>query len=317
MEPLDFNAKPQLLQFETDTVCNAQCVFCEHPKMKRADKASWRTILNAVYKYGSKVVEVCPFGMQEPTLEPRLPAVLTNIKQMNSQVQTTIYSNMAHYDEAVWTNILKWEALDKLAVSYYGFDKETYERLQPPLKYGVAEANIKKLARLKRKLNVDKPEINLHLLVMPETYKKTAKFAKRMRAILGDDHVGLVKWDGWCGNKPFNDTFETFFWGKQAEHRYPCPRLWQVITIHSNGNLVPCCLDAHEQEACGNINIDDDPFQNNPRLQTLRTLHLKGEQDKIPLCANCTVWKREHDPVWNNLWKNNVSSAINPCIKSR
>jgi radical SAM protein with 4Fe4S-binding SPASM domain len=312
--PLLFKPKVHLLQFETNTYCNGKCRFCEYPRMKRKGTAKWSLLLDIMYWWVHRVAEVCPFGMQEPLLEPRLPAILTNIKQLNPQIDSCIYTNMSVWNEQMWRDILKWQVLDKVCLSFYGVDKQTYNGLQPGLDYYQVQRNITKLLRLKRKMKVDKPEVNLHVLLMPETTRKAEKLANKWRGKC--DKVGYVRWDSWCGNQPYDDKFETSVWGPQAEKRTPCPRLWQVLTIHYDGTVVPCCLDAHELEPCGNVKDDMETFYTNKRLEELRTLHLEGRQDEIALCRNCTLWKRDHDPVWNNLWtKKRVSSVVSPFTK--
>ena len=284
--------------------------------MKRKGTAKWSTILHTLYWWVHRVSEVCPFGMQEPFLDKRLPAVLTNCKLLNPKVRTLVYTNMSIYDEDVWRKILRWQMLDTLAVSFYGVTKQIYEALQPPLSFEAVKQNIKSLVKLKRKMHCDKPEVNLHILLMPETLKRAQKFAVKYRPLL--DNVGYVRWDSWCGRKPYSDEWESKVWGPSEESRFPCPRLWRILQVHYDGTIVPCCLDAHEMEPCGNILDDHEAFYNNPRLNELRTLHLKGEQDTIPLCRDCTVWRRDHDPVWNQIWRKHtktVSSAVNPYTK--
>src|SRR3972149_6129718 len=82
-----------LLQFETATACNGKCTFCKHKDMHRNGKASWQTILEAIDTCVPYAQTVCPFLMQEPLLEQRLPAILDNIKQINPRVKTQIYTN--------------------------------------------------------------------------------------------------------------------------------------------------------------------------------------------------------------------------------
>ena len=319
MEP-----KLELLQFETDTACNAKCLFCEHPNMQQRGKASWTTILTASYWHTHKAKEICPFGMQEPTLEPRMPAILATQRQFNPKAKLTLYSNMAHYDEAWWRRIVEYELLDTLAVSFSGINQQLYSKLQLPATLKTVESNIKRLIKLKKQYHLDKPEVNLHVIVMPETQRSLKRFIEKWQRILGVNHVGLVHWDSWTGHKPYSEQFESSVWGQPEKDRMPCPRLWKVMTVHSNGNVVSCCLDAHEKEVCGNINSDPQSWYTNKRLNTLRQLHIEGRQSEIDLCRNCTVWKREHTKEWNNQWRKievevkakPVLSVNNPCIKS-
>ena len=72
----------------------------------------WSNLIELLYEYAPKVKSVVPFGMQEPFMEPRLTAILSNIKQMNLKANTTVYTNMTVYDEEVMTRLIKQQCLD-------------------------------------------------------------------------------------------------------------------------------------------------------------------------------------------------------------
>ena len=108
-----------LLQFETSTVCNGRCLFCHHKDMKREGVASWSTILEAIDIIAPYAQTVCPFLMQEPLLEPRLCAVLDNVKQVNPFAKTEIYTNMSTLPNN-WRSIIDEGNLDTMIISFYG-----------------------------------------------------------------------------------------------------------------------------------------------------------------------------------------------------
>ena len=83
-----------LLQFETSTTCDGACTFCNHKNMKRKGTASWSTLLDIIDTCAPHAGTVCPFLMGEPLLEPRLTALLDNVKQVNPKATTQIYTNM-------------------------------------------------------------------------------------------------------------------------------------------------------------------------------------------------------------------------------
>ena len=303
-------AKPTLLQFETATSCNGKCIFCEHPKMKQRPPTKWSNLIDLIYNYAPKVRAIVPFGMQEPFLEPRLTAVLTNIKQMNRHVETTVYTNMTIYNEKVMRRLIEHQCLDKLVISFYGTDKHAYNKLQPHFDFYQVQKNIRNFMRLRKRLGWRKPRVVIHLLTTPETIPKANAFTKKWRRIV--DEVGFVHYDGWCGKQPYNSALEQKIWGIPAPERYPCHRLWTTMTVRCDGSMVPCCLDAHIEMPLANAFTDKDPF-NSQAMQELRKLHVEGKQDQIPLCKNCTVWRYEEPEEWKKQWikqKNAVSAPI-------
>ena len=297
--------KPELtmLQFETNTACNASCVFCEHGKMKRKGIMPTSKIMDLIYHFADKVKEIHPFGMQEPLLEPRLSAILANIKQINPHTQTILYSNMGVYPERLWREIIEWGTLDQLAVSFYGTTQETYNYLQPPLDYETTKQNILKVMQLKREIGRTKPVVEIMMINTVDTLRTLKPFVNEWTGKV--DKLSSVHYDGWCGYQPYSYEAEKILWNNpgQAE-RVPCPRLWNSMYVHYDGSVVPCCLDAHNVDVCGNVFDDWNIFYNSPRLNELRSLHEQRRFNEIPLCRDCVTWRYGCEETWNRFWMN-------------
>jgi MoaA/NifB/PqqE/SkfB family radical SAM enzyme len=299
------------LQFETNTVCNARCSFCEYSCMEKRQPAKWSTLLDILYWYGHKTLWCCPFGMQEPLFEPRLTSILAAIRQFNPYTGITIYSNMSIHPEDTWRRIVHYQLLDRLCVSFYGTDKATYNKLQPPLDFEETQRNIKALVKLKRSLGWKNPTVEMHLLVTKDTSKNLNHFIKKWTPIV--DKVGLVHYDSWMGKrKDWDNEEEEKFWKNitpQLTERVPCHRLWTEASFRCNGELVPCCSDCHIEEPCGKIESDPYIWWNSKRLNEIRNLHLQGQWSEIPICRNCSVWRRETPPEWITHWQKLLAVA--------
>lgn len=306
-------AAPQDLQLETNTSCNGKCTFCEYPKMKRHGTAKWSNLIDLMYWYVPKVRHVTPFGMQEPFLEPRLNAILANIKQFNQHAETVVYSNMTVYNEDVMTELIKQQCLDKLCISFYGTTKKAYNTLQPGFDYKQTQQNIKKFMKLRKRLGWRKPLTSLHLLITPETMNDANKFMRKWRPIV--DTAGFVRKDSWTGTQQYDPILEMRLWGAPSKERFPCHRLWTSLVIRFDGSVVPCCLDAHNSIPLGNAFNNHDAF-NSPELQTIRKMHLEGKQNEISLCKNCSVWRYETPQEWKQYWLTQkiAPTAVTPCI---
>jgi len=290
-----------MLQFETNTVCNAQCSMCEHRFMKRRGFMPTSKIIDLIYHFGHKVQDIHPFGMQEPLLEPRLSMILANIKQMNPKAKTICYTNMSVYPEKQLREIVEWGTLDHLPVSFYGADKEAYSILQPPLNYEQTKQNILKIMDLKRELGRTLPVVELMMIQTPHTYNKIKPFYKEWNGKV--DKLSAVHYDGWCGKQPYSYQVEKVLWNDEGQsERAPCPRLWNSLFVHYDGTVVPCCLDAHDEEPLGNIFEDWNLFYNSPRLNEMRELHEQRRFSEIPLCKDCVTWRYGCEVEWNKFW---------------
>lgn len=306
---------PHDLQFETGTKCNANCKVCVHSKMARKGSATWTTMINVMYDMAHIVSHCSPFLMQEPLLEPRLSAILANLKMFNPNITTSIYSNMSIYPKETWKEIIKWGTLDTLCVSFYGYNRKMYRMMQPPLDWARTRRNIKKLIRLRDRLGYRKPEVHMMYLITKDTWKQANKFRSEWMNIV--DLAGFIKYDAWCGELPYDDKFETNIWGPSEEERLPCRRLWSTMTVHYDGTLVPCCLDYQDAEPCGNVNGHPSLFWESKRLNEIRDIHSKRRFDEIPICKDCSVWRRDIPESWKKMWLKEkvISGKIAPSAR--
>lgn len=270
--------------------------------MKREKKVMpWSTILKILDEVAFEVGLICPFLMQEPLLEPRLIPILRNIKQLNDKISTSIFSNMSAMTPSRAIGILKSRALDTIHVSFYAPNEEIYNKFQPPLKYSVTKGNIENFIKFRNKMGLKKPQVNCHYIMMPGLAEHYLDFHKQWSGIV--DSIGFVHYDNWHGDKP--DLERDEYWANKSEtERYPCPRLWNSMTILSNGDVVPCCIDYEALEPMGNVKDKslheiwvDDPFQE------FRKLHIERKFDDVKLCRECTLWRYQHPPGWNQQFK--------------
>ena len=303
---------PSFVQFETNNNCQARCTFCCYAKMKRPHRTMpWSMILKIIDEsIENGASAFCPFLMQEPLLEPRLISILRNIKMQNDKIATTVYSNMSVMTEDKAKELLEARVLDNLEVSFYAPSKEIYETLQPPLKYEVTAENIRSFMRLKRGSGYTSPKVNLHYIAMPKlySYEYVKAFLEEWSTVV--DSVGFVHYDNWHGDQPDLESDE--FWPTLPEkEHFPCPRIWNSMTILSSGDVVPCCIDYEALEPMGNVAQHSlKEIWNNDRFQALRRLHVERRFDEIPLCRGCTLWRFQHQKEWNHFWRYRKSQSI-------
>ena len=108
------------LQFETNTRCNAQCLFCPHQEMKKRPDMPDQMIKKILYETVSQVEGVSPFLYQEPLMEPRLAWILDLIKKMNPDCVTHLHTNAALLTRDKAEEMIQSGHLDDLFLSFYG-----------------------------------------------------------------------------------------------------------------------------------------------------------------------------------------------------
>lgn len=280
--------------------------MCPHPKMNRKGTANWSLISKIIREAAPQCGSICPFLMQEPTLEPRLKDILANIKQNNPACATVIYSNMGVYNPKVWRFILNYNLLDELHISFYGPTRELYNKWQPPLKWEKTIKNIHNLSRLRKKMQKTKPTITMHVLNVPEILEKSANY-KVFEDIV--DAVVLVQYDTFHGDMPDYAGDQTKTMGQPAP-RTPCQRLWTGMNIHFDGSVVPCCIDWRDQHVIGNANTQSlAEIWTSEKFRILRQLHIQRRWDEIDMCRECTVHEYQFSKEWIEIWAGNQVTA--------
>ena len=292
---------PQFAQFETGTACNAECIMCPHDQMKRQGTAKWSLISKIIREVAPKVHCICPFLMQEPFLERRLPAILANIKQWNRKCVTGVYSNMAYVPDAMMRQIIDCDLLDELHISFYGPTEELYRKWQPPFNRAVTVQNIKKFFRYRQLKNRLKPKIDLHVIMVPELMEAVGGYKDVLDFV---DDIEFVRFDTFHGDVPDMAGDVTEYLGP-PKPRTPCNRLWATINVHFDGSVVPCCIDYNAENVLGNACKDSlDDVWHNSNFVAFRQLHLEGRWNEIPMCRDCQVHEYAFNKEWVDYWLN-------------
>jgi len=265
--------------------------------MGRSGVAKWSLINKLIHETADKVSTICPFLYQEPFLEPRLISILTNIKQNNPLCQTVLYSNMGNVPTETIEQIIQFNLLDELHISFYGPTEELYKKYQPPLDRAKTVENIQKFYKIREAKGKTKPKITLHVLNVPEILAEINGYKDVIRYV---DESAIVQFDTFHGDIPDLAGDQTKTLGLPFK-KVPCERLFKGVNVHFDGSVVPCCLDYKDENVMGNATTQTlQEIWNGPKFQAFRKLHLEGKQDTIPMCKNCRVYEYQFSREWSN-----------------
>lgn len=278
-----------------------------HKHMTRKGSMPLHKTIDLLYHLAPQAREICPFGMQEPMLDPNLSQVLANCKLFNPRVNTCIFTNMSVYPEDHIKKIFRAGLLDKLVISFYGVDKETYNLLQPPLNYEQTIANIKRIVKYKHQLRWNTPRIFLEVLITPETAPKISEFTRKWEGIV--DKVGYSPLNSWNGTVKVDYDLMERFLGKSAQ-RVPCFRPFTSLNVHFDGSATMCCMDCNDDYVVGNVFEDWDVWRNSQKLQEIQRLHAEGKWDEISLCRECSAWRYNFPSEWVKACLNKPLPAV-------
>lgn len=255
--------------------------MCPYPHMKKRKPASQELIDRIIDTCVPLVDSVCPFLMQDPGPDPRIPAILKQIKAKNPAAQTIIYTPMADTTPAHSRALINSNALDSLVISFYGPTEAVYNHWQPGWDWLETISNINYLLDYRAKTGRRNPHITMDYINVPGLAEKWPLF--RSQWSKRADDLRLVAYDTFHGKVEQRGD-------KPTSQRAACARLWNSFNLLCNGDVVPCCIDFEGSEPMGNI-LEEDPLDiwNGPKFEAFRAKHLAKKWDEIDLCRECVV----------------------------
>jgi radical SAM protein with 4Fe4S-binding SPASM domain len=300
----DSQILPKILIFETNTKCKAHCIFCTYDLMKKRKPASKELI--------SKIIEECvpfaekalPFYMQDPFLEPRIIEILKRIKEVNPKARTVLASTMRDLDKIDYKNLIDSLCLDQLNISFYGQTEELSKKYQPGLDWRKTKNNIKEFLKYKKDQHLIKPNIRMQYFRIPELMERFPDFKDEWKPFVDIIETHFISTLGGRIKE-----FEKFAYKGMAACREdpkgtPCPQLWSMFNILSNGDVTPCCADDYGTNIMGNMNKQTaQEIWHSKNFNDFRQLHIDRKFKEIPLCKDCTVWKYSENAKWEEEWE--------------
>ena len=157
LQSMEFDAvrKPDHVQIQTVTGCNAECVFCPNGKTKRSiprgrlmDWDLYRSIVDQCLSMGVRRYSV--YLMNEPLLDREIPE---RIAYISSRIKKPQYTKITTHGGLLSERMAKGlldSGLDKLRISVLSLNSENYRKvMQLPLEKTLR--NIDRFLELKKK----------------------------------------------------------------------------------------------------------------------------------------------------------------------
>lgn len=283
---------PAIVQFETICGCNANCTFCSYGHMKRPKGLMDEKLIESIIRQAEGAKSLIPFLIGEPLLDKRMRSILTLCKQTQPSMSTILYSNMALCDAQTAEWLVHDQTLDQICPSFYGPTPEIYRKLQPPLDFHSVRQNIIHLLRVRQGAGKPRPRVEMQFILMDATAGLYEQFSRYWSTLA--DGVAVVNYDTWHGLKPSRLPMG---YRRYPPGPIPCSRLWDSFNVHYDGTVVACCIDLEGEEKIGYMPKQTlQEIWHGLPLQRLRSLHLAGRQNEIPLCRNCT--SMASNPNW-------------------
>ena len=276
------------LQLEVTNICDAACVFCPYPSMKRPkgrmDMDLFRRLIDEAATL--PLIDHITFtGLGETLLDKDLMERIRYTRSVMPHIMLDMYSNGSQLTDAkmdelialrlsilyVSLNATRKEARQQIMYHHRpGYDD--YDRVCAVLDYGIARYREKPVTKIMVKAIVSKDLMEV-----------------------GEQEVFDARWNGrWDqGGNSFmhlEGNWAGAMYPVRVKPITPCSRALGQIMVLQDGRVSLCCFDSEGGEILGDLNVNTirEVF-NGPKALGIRTAHSEGRRSEIPLCAGCTA----------------------------
>lgn len=281
---------PQVYWIDIVRECNLKCVMC--PQSRGLTPRTPKMPFELFQRIVDEVCETHPllklYLSGEPLLHERLFEMIAYAGSCGCR--TMIHTNATRLTEEAAEKLLA-SSLTFLSFSFDGGAPDIYERLRPPAKFDLVQANILRYLELRRHYDRG-PRTTIEIIHMRDTENLIPAFVAQWQA-RGVEEVRVVPYLTWhglvddrrTGNRPATPPFK------------PCAAVFQHGCVLSDGIVVPCCLDVNGRLPLGDITRSR--FRDIWSANDYRSLRLQMLTGTLPcdsICLHCDNTIREEAP---------------------
>lgn len=280
---------PRTVQLETQTGCNADCVFCDYGvsyPLQAKGKIDWdlfRKIVDECARY--RVRRFSPYLTNEPFADKELLERLEYVNKKMPWSKIVVTTN-AHYlvPQMVDRILALSRPLHAIYISFQGIEKEAYEAtMRGNMKFERTMENVTYLTDRIKKEKLARPEVWITMVdtKMIDAPKAIAYWKERgIRA-------KYTTLENRGGNVIQIDKLQK---SEEMTTYTTCTRLMKQAYIHFNGDVVLCCVDNSRKVVFGNLKEQSlHEIWNSPKAVEHRRRYLSHDFAGLPLCGTCKV----------------------------
>ena len=251
---------PEMVQIETHAVCNAQCIFCPYPHMKRKGERMSSDLFDKLVSDLKIIPEDHKFTISlnhisEPLMDRRCETFIKKINDNLPNASVTIITNGLLLNPKNIQMLAGFSNVASIQVSLNEIDGQAHE----------------KSMGMKNKFE----EISKNLDILYSTMKQGGIGFKVFLRRVGDHTENDIRFVSYCAERwpSFSATsrgLKTFLCqmdfgscGQEAMENYFHPKVpivgctqWYHLVISASGKVAACCFDGQVQWPIGDISSD-------------------------------------------------------------
>lgn len=277
-----YMTQPHEVSIETLALCNAACVFCPYPTLKRKGvELPTDVILNLIgqMRDWKEPFFISPFKVNEPLLDSRLQGICVSIELSLPQARLRLFTNGQPLTERHMQWIGDLQRVEHLWISLNSTDPDEYEQLMK-CSYAIVRGHLDVLHR-KVAAGEFKHPVVLSRVLQGGSHgqvmgNRDLEFHRSVLQRWPLFSTYLIKRDSWLGYvKP----------GDSRVPRTSCTR-WFELSITAQAKAVLCCMDGKGEYEQGDVMIQSLlDIYNNSFLTTCRRASVR---DGITPCDTCS-----------------------------
>jgi radical SAM protein with 4Fe4S-binding SPASM domain len=272
---------PIEVRIENTNNCNAHCVMCPREKMCREKGFMsfelFKKIVDQCAELDVKMIHVHGYG--EPLLDPLIFKKIKYIKEKGIP-ETYMVTNGSLLNEEKARKLIE-SGLDAMNISFYGFTKETYEKIHRHLTFETTKENVKNFFRIRKEMGKQTPKTHLTFLACEDNENEKQSFLDFWKDIADDLRVSHLH--------NFGDGREYRPVEKDIKRISCGPILFlHAMQILWDGTIAPCCFDTDGKIQLGNADKQTlMEIWDGKAFTEFRKNMKEGKFEKYPLCDNC------------------------------
>lgn len=283
---------PRMLMIQTTSACNASCVFCPLPGLRktlpqgRMEEALFRRIVEEAGRY-PEVACLNLFLMNEPLADRRMPRFIELARQHHPTAQISLWSNAIALRPELGEALLN-SPLTSLGVSLHAHHPETWQRITGrPDFYRV----LRDLVHFVEQRNARRPDLEIVLRYVGAEIFMDDEERAEVEAFWREGEVKLDLDPGYLSRAGNQDAPAAV----TTPHRWlaGCKALGGPKQAHVlySGQVVLCCMDYGRRSSLGDLNQRSlhEIWAGEERRRILEQLYGARPADPDFLCARCEL----------------------------
>ncbi|MDV2502419.1 MAG: radical SAM protein [bacterium] len=290
---------PLYLSVETTSVCNARCIFCAYPDMKRPKQImtpeAFEDVIEQYVAMGGGSVNLTPI-VGDPLIDPHFHQRLEVLGRYPQITEVVFFTNAIELKADKIKAIIECGNWLRTTISIAGTTRETYADLMGVDKFDRVRANT--LSFLETNLANGNPHpigVVFRSPHGPETLAKDpSPFLHEVNAYAEKGACQIFfheEMDTWSGDIPAERLTSRGFVIRKPTHRSaPCALLYYMPTVLADGRVNACaCRDVEATLIIGDVKSESlEAIWNGQALREIRDAHWRGDFPDV--CQTCDAY---------------------------